>query len=109
MMRRRAGFHANQARLNRLKISQNLAAPQAAADQYLAISVDAVDLKPVLGEIKANCANLHMGGSFHVVFTDDHFGTSMPGAGALHLIKFFGFFQKRTTSFLIQSRLASGQ
>jgi hypothetical protein len=28
-----------------------------------------------------------VGGSFHVVFTDDHYGTSMPGAGAVHLIK----------------------
>ena len=31
-----------------------------------------------------------VGGSFHVVFTDDHYGTSMPGAGAVHLIKTFG-------------------
>jgi hypothetical protein len=30
-----------------------------------------------------------VGGSFHVVFTDDHYGTSMPGAGAVHLIKIF--------------------
>jgi hypothetical protein len=30
-----------------------------------------------------------VGGSFHVVFTDDHYGTSMPGAGAVHLIKTF--------------------
>jgi hypothetical protein len=30
-----------------------------------------------------------MGGFFHVAFTDDHFGTSIPGAGAVHPIKTF--------------------
>jgi hypothetical protein len=34
-----------------------------------------------------------VGGSFHVVFTDDHYGTSMPGAGAVHLIKIFAPWQ----------------
>jgi hypothetical protein len=33
-----------------------------------------------------------MGGSFMVVFNDNHFGTSMPGAGAVHPIKSFWIF-----------------
>lgn len=87
MVRRGTGFHPKQARLNRLKIGKNLAAPQPAADNNSASNGNAVNLEPGLGEIETNCANLHVGGSFHVVFTDDHYGTSMPGAGAVHLIK----------------------
>jgi hypothetical protein len=46
-----------------------------------------VDLKPNLRQIKTNRANLHVGGSFMVVFSDNHLGTSMPGTGAVHPIK----------------------
>jgi hypothetical protein len=51
--------------------------------------INAVNLKPKLRQIQANRANLHVGGSFMVVFDDNHLGTSMPGVGAVHPIKIF--------------------
>jgi hypothetical protein len=49
--------------------------------------VNAVNSKPKLRQIQANRAKLHVGGSFMVVFDDNHFATSMPGAGVVHPIK----------------------
>jgi hypothetical protein len=47
MMRCRAGFHADQTRLERLEIGNYSAAPQPPANDDLSICVDAVDLEPV--------------------------------------------------------------
>src|SRR5262249_37410991 len=45
-------------------------------------------LKHVLGQIDANRGNLHVDGPLNVIRLDDHpYGTSMPGAGAVHHIK----------------------
>ena len=44
-------------------------------------------LKHVLGQIDANRGNLHVDGPLNVIRLDDHpYGTSMPGAGAVHHI-----------------------
>jgi hypothetical protein len=40
-----------------------------------------------------------VGGSFMVVFNDNHFGTSMPGAGAVHPIKTFEIFKRFNRNF----------
>jgi hypothetical protein len=53
----------------------------------MSAGVDAVKLKSKLRQIQANRANLHVGGSFTVVFSDNHVGTSMPGPEAVHPIK----------------------
>jgi hypothetical protein len=58
MMRGRAGFHAHKARLQTLEKRDDLGAAQTALDDNLAGGVDAVDLKPVLGEIKPEGGNL---------------------------------------------------
>jgi hypothetical protein len=41
-----------------------------------------------------------MGGSFMVVFSDNHLGTSMPGAGAVHPIKTFEIFIRFARNFI---------
>jgi hypothetical protein len=56
--------------------------------------INAVNLKPKLRQIQANRANLHVGGSFMVVFDDNHLGTSIPGVGAVHPIKTYENFER---------------
>jgi hypothetical protein len=81
VMRRGTRFHAHQTRRQRLEERYHLAAPQLLPDDHLLVRVDAVNLKDVLGEIKTNRANLHVDGPLIVIY-----GTSMPGAGAVHYI-----------------------
>ena len=63
IMRRGAGFHADQARRQRLEELQHLAAPQLLANDDLLGRVDAVDLEHVLGDIQTDRGNLHVDGS----------------------------------------------
>ena len=47
-----------------------------------------MNLKHVLGDIQPDRANLHLDGSPHVIrLQRSLYGTSMPGAGAVHHIK----------------------
>ena len=73
VMRGRTGFNADQTRLQRLKEAQNFVASQLPADSNGSTCINAVDLEPVLGEVKADGGNLNGGRllSF-VAFTDDH-------------------------------------
>src|SRR5271156_1050272 len=61
MMRCRAGFDADQTRLERPEVGDHAAAPQPPANHDLSIYVDAVDLEPVFGEIQTDGGNLHGG------------------------------------------------
>jgi len=59
------------------------------SDNDLSISVDSVNLKPILGKIKPDRGNLHNGRllSF-VAFSDDHvMAHQCQGAAAVHPIK----------------------
>ena len=62
MMRRRARFHADQARRQLLEQRQHLRAPQLLGEHHLAGRVDAMHLEHVLGEINPDRANLHVDG-----------------------------------------------
>jgi hypothetical protein len=77
-----ASLHADQARLQRAKIGDHLAAPQLAPDNGLAAFVDTVDLEPVLGQIEADCGNVH-GGRLPscVAFSNDTLRHSDAGSG----------------------------
>jgi hypothetical protein len=63
MMRRRAGFHSDQARCQSGKERDDLGTAQPPAQDDLALIIDAVDLEHVLGEIYADSGNLHSGRS----------------------------------------------
>jgi hypothetical protein len=67
LMRRGAGLHADEARWQRLKKRQHLAAPQLLPNHDLFGRVDAVDLKHVLGDIQTDRGNLHVDGSPDVI------------------------------------------
>jgi hypothetical protein len=67
---------------------QHLAAPELLPNDDLLIGVDPVNLEHVLGDIQTDRGNLHLDGSPHVIrLRRSLFGTSMPGAGAVHHIK----------------------
>ena len=69
----------------RLEERDHLAAPQLLPDDYLLVRVDAVNLEDVLGEIQTDRANLHVDGPLIVIrLRRSPYGTSMPGAGAVH-------------------------
>jgi hypothetical protein len=73
MVRRCAGFHADEARVLTAKELDNFRAPQPTLDDDLSGSVDPVNLKPVLGAIETDCGSLHGRRLLSVVaFTDDH-------------------------------------
>src|SRR5215471_5066065 len=61
MVRCRAGFDTDQARLERPKIGDHAAPPQPPANDNLSIGVDTVDLEPVFREIQTDRGNLHGG------------------------------------------------
>src|SRR5215467_7857072 len=61
MMRRSAGFHADEARRQLLKEWQNLPALELTANDYITCRVNCVDLKNRLSDIKTNCRDrLHV-------------------------------------------------
>jgi hypothetical protein len=59
----RARFHADQARRQRLKERDHLAAAQLLSHNYSFGSSNAVNLEHVLGDIQTNHGNLHVDGS----------------------------------------------
>ena len=82
VMRRRAGFHADQTRRQAGKERNDLATSQAFDYDRCARLIDAMDLKNVLGQVQPNCCNLVHGWlPLLVIFDDHHFGTSMPSGG----------------------------
>jgi hypothetical protein len=91
MVRRRAGFHANQAGFLPSEKFDDLWAAQPSSDGHPSGGVDAVNLKPVLGKIETDRGNMHSGRLLSVVaFTDDHvMAHRCRGAGAVHPIKIF--------------------
>src|SRR5215471_16338886 len=61
MMRRSAGFHADEARRQLLKEWQNLPALELTANDYITCRVNCVDLKNRLSDIETNCRDrLHV-------------------------------------------------
>ena len=82
MVRRRAGFEANQAWRNPGKKRKDLAASQPLAQHHVACLVDRMDLEDTLCQIKSNCCNIAHGWlPLLVIFDDHHLGTSMPSGG----------------------------
>jgi hypothetical protein len=84
---RGAGLYANQARWQVAEEANELASAKLTADQNLSTLVNAVDLKDVLGDIKADYSHLHRSGSLsgaeantllHRAFMELEMGTSMP-------------------------------
>jgi hypothetical protein len=53
------GLHPHEAWLKAFEKHQNLRPPEGAIERDLATIGDTVDLKNVLGQIKADCCNLH--------------------------------------------------
>jgi hypothetical protein len=87
-MRGGTRLHPDQARRESREKRQHLAAPKLFPHHDLLIGVNAVDLKHVLGDIQTDRGNLHPDGSPHVIrLRRPPYGTSMPGAGAVHHIK----------------------
>ncbi|BCG83645.1 hypothetical protein MesoLj113b_71870 (plasmid) [Mesorhizobium sp. 113-3-3] len=64
MVRRRAGLHADEARLHIAKQRDKLIAPNFSTEHRVSSIIDAVNLKDVLGDIQSNRDNLHADGSF---------------------------------------------
>src|SRR5437660_3217680 len=61
MMRRSAGFEADEARRQPLKEWQNVPALELTANDYITCRVNSVDLKNRLGDIETNCRDrLHV-------------------------------------------------
>ncbi len=72
-----------------LRFCDGKSKPKLLPHHDLLIGVDAVDLKHVLGDIQTDRGNLHLDGSPHVIrLRRPPYGTSMPGAGAVHHINF---------------------
>src|ERR1700722_15274184 len=84
MVRRRAGFHADETRFLITEEIDDFRAAQPTLDDDPSGSADPVKLKPVVGEIETDCDNLHGGRLLSVVaFTDDHVvANRCRGAGA---------------------------
>src|SRR5450631_1972033 len=61
IMRRRTGFHPDQARFETRKKREDLDPSETLANNRLAIRIDGVKLKYSLGEINADCGTLHGG------------------------------------------------
>lgn len=62
MVRRRAGLHADEARLHIAKQRDKLIAPNFSTEHRVSSIVDAVNLRDVLGDIQSNRDNLHADG-----------------------------------------------
>ena len=82
VVRRRAGFEADEARRNLGKEREDLAASQPLAHYYAAHRVDRMNLEDTLCQIKTNCCNIAHGWLPLLVISNDHHpGTSMPSGG----------------------------
>jgi hypothetical protein len=87
-MRRSTGLHANQAGWQRFEELCHLRPTKLFSDRDVLGSVNAVDLEHVLRDIQTDRGNLHVDGSPHVIrLNEPLYGTSMPGAGAVHHIR----------------------
>src|ERR1700688_1019869 len=96
-MSRGAGLHADETRRQRFEERQHLAAPELFPNDDLLAVVDPVNLKHVLGDIQTDRGNLHLDGSPHVIrLRRSLYGTSMPGAGAVHHITSTGLTMSET-------------
>jgi hypothetical protein len=87
MMGRCARLHANETRRQLLEELDQLATPELPSDGQLAHLVDAMHLEHVLRQIQTDRGNLHVDAPLIDSFQRSPYGTSMPGAGAVHLIK----------------------
>ena len=64
-------------------------------ENNLIICIDAMNLEHVLGNIDADRVNLHVDGPLNVIrLQRSPYGTSMPGAGAVHHIRLSGAMEK---------------
>src|SRR6478672_5785701 len=90
MMCRCTRFHADQRRRQLAEELDHTAAPQLPCNDDFADCIDAVNLKDVLGEIDADCGNVHVDGPHGDAFSNDHplAHSRWPGAGAVHPISF---------------------
>jgi hypothetical protein len=61
MMRRCAGFHADEPWLLSAEERDDFRAPQPTLDDDLSGSIHPVNLEPVLGEIETDCDSVHGG------------------------------------------------
>jgi hypothetical protein len=99
-MGRRARLHAHEARRQRFEECEHLAAPKLLTNDDLFGSVDPVNLEYILSDIQTDRANLHVDGPPHVIrLRRSPYGTSMPGAGAVHHIKTGPCVQRSYVSF----------
>src|SRR5262252_10719770 len=89
MMRRSAGFHADEARRQLLKEWQNLPALELTANDYITCRVNCVDLKNRLSDIETNCRDrLHVWLLRIVGASTAPTSMALPaGGGAVHSIK----------------------
>jgi len=86
-VRRGAGLHADEAGRQCFEECQHLAAPELLQNDDFLGRIDPVNLKYVFGDIQTDLGNLHLDGSPHVIrLRRSLYGTSMPGAGAVHHI-----------------------
>ncbi|SHH82039.1 hypothetical protein SAMN05443551_3235 [Marivita hallyeonensis] len=89
LVARTASFHSYQTSWKVFKESQKLRPPYRAIENNIATFSDAMDLKDVLGEIYANCCNLHWVAPLIAVMTTALWRIATPvGAGAIHPIRF---------------------
>src|SRR3954469_24171462 len=87
-MRRSTGLHANQAGWQRFEELRHLRPPKLFSDPDVLGRVNAVDLEHVLRDVQTDRGNLHVDGSPNVIrLNEPLYGTSMPGAGAVHHIR----------------------
>lgn len=88
MMRRTASLHTNDTTRQSLEKLQQLCSLDCLVENYAAVLGNPVNLKDVLGQIKANCFNSHWAAPLLAVDNNRsmaHFGAG--GAGAIHLIR----------------------
>ena len=88
MMRRRTGFHANQARLKPFEKRQKLIAPHLPAQHGLPLLIDPMNLENVLGDVESDRGNLHLDGPFPLMVTESTIlaHCDAAGSGAVHPI-----------------------
>jgi hypothetical protein len=87
VVRGRTRFHPDQARRQFGEERQQLRSTQRLVENHHVVSVSAMHLKHVLGQIDANRGNLHVDGPLNVIrLRRSSYGTSRPGAGAVHHI-----------------------
>lgn len=88
MMCRRATRNADQAGVQTAEQRKQLAPPDLPAKHCATLPIDPVDLKDVLGDVEADCGNLHVGGSLLLMADDSTIMARLDAVGgAVHLFK----------------------